>query len=67
MKIDVKRLEMALANAGMNFSQVAERADISAQALNNARKGKPERPYVIGIIAYALGVETSEIIEKDDE
>lgn len=67
MKIDVKKLEMALANAGMNNSQVARQADITRCTLINAKKGKNVRPYVIGNIAKALGVEIDEIIEKDDE
>lgn len=67
MKIDVKKLEMALAKSGMNNSQVAHRADITRNTLVNAKKGKNVRPYVIGNIAYALGVEIDEIIEKDDE
>lgn len=67
MKIDVKKLEMAMACACMNASEIASKAEISRQTVATAKQGKRIGPATVGKIAKALGVDPEEIIEKDDE
>lgn len=67
MKINVKNLEMAMARACMSATKTAEAAGICRQTLLTARNGYHVSPWTIGMIAKALNVDITEIIEKDDE
>lgn len=67
MKINVKNLEMAMARACMSATKTAEAAGICRQTMLTARKGWHVSPWTIGSIAKALGVDITEIIEKDEE
>lgn len=63
MKADRKRLELAMARACMNTTDLCVKAAMPRPTLNNAITGKSVRPGTIGRIAKALGVDVTEIIE----
>ena len=61
MKISKSKLNIALARKQWN-----QRAVVSSQTTLNINKGKPVMPATAGRIAAALGVDVTEIIEKED-
>lgn len=63
MKANRKRLEIAMANACMNASDLVEAANIPRPSFNNVLTGRSVRPATIGQIARALGVDVREILE----
>lgn len=65
MKIDVKKLDLALAKRCMNLSDM--RAGSSPQTLKRIRRGEEVKPATAGRIARALGVDVSEIIKQEGE
>ena len=70
MKIDVKKLDIAIANSGLMLKDVATASELSEVALRNIRTGKSvPKLRTIGLIAKALGVGVQEIIvqEGDDD
>jgi DNA-binding Xre family transcriptional regulator len=51
----------------MNETDTAKRAGISREIVSLAKRGRSIGPATLGKIAKALGVDPTEIIEKDDE
>lgn len=67
MKINVNKLSIAMARAGMNFSELANSSKVSRPTLSYIKNGKSCRPDVAAKIAAALGVDVTEIIETESE
>ncbi|MBD5101931.1 MAG: helix-turn-helix domain-containing protein [Subdoligranulum sp.] len=65
MKIDAKKLDLALAKRCMNLSDLREGS--SQQTLKRIRRGEEVKPATAGRIARALGVDVSEIIKQEGE
>ena len=65
MKIDVKKLEMAMAHACMNVSNIANKAGIARQTIVYAKRGQKILPSTVGKIAKAIGVDPAEIIVEE--
>ena len=63
MKVDKRKLDIAMARAQLNRGDLAKKAGMSVQALCNVMQRKNCRPGTIGKIADALGVDVTEIIE----
>lgn len=63
MKVDRRKLELAMARAHMDTRDVVEKAEIPRPTFNNAIVGRGSRPSTIGRIATALGVDVTEILE----
>ena len=65
MKINKTKLELALARKCWNQRDLRDRGEVSAQTILNVNNGKPVLPATAGKIARALGVDVTEIIEKE--
>lgn len=66
MKIDEKKLSLAMADAGMTLKDVCTCSGISDTAFRAIRQGKAKpRPATVGRIAKALNVDVKEIICND--
>jgi len=63
MKVNRKKLQLAMANACLNSEDLAVKAELPRPTLNNAITGRSVRPATIGKIAKALGVPVEQIIE----
>lgn len=66
MKISKSKLNIALARKQWNQRDLRDNAIVSAQTILNLNKGKSVMPATVGKIAAALGVDVTEIIEKED-
>ena len=64
MKVDRKKLELAMARACMNSADLPAAAGLPRPAVQNAIVGKGIRPSTLGRIARALGVDPADIIEE---
>lgn len=64
MKIDKRKLECAMANSCMNSYDLAEKAGISYQSVRKATLKTNVKPRTAGLIAKALGVDVTEILEE---
>lgn len=60
MKIDVTKLELAMARNGQ--PREALRPVVAAGTLARIRQGYDVRPYTVGRIAQALGIDPADII-----
>lgn len=66
MKIDKKKLALAMANACINFKELCEKAGISEVGFRQIRAGtRNPKPATVGKIARALNVSVQEIIMED--
>lgn len=63
MKVDKKKLELAMARACMNTEDLAVKAAMPRPTVNNVITGRNVRPGTLGRLAAALGVDPEEIIE----
>lgn len=64
MRLDCLKIEMVLAENGLNKSQFAEQCKISRQNLSTIlRRGSCE-PATAGKLAHGLGVSVKEIIKE---
>lgn len=63
MKVNRKKLQLAMANACLNSEDLAVKAEMPRPTLNNAITGRSVRPATIDKIAKALGVPVEQIIE----
>lgn len=63
MKIDKKKLEIAMANACMNTADLQKAAEMPMPTLAGAISGKSIRPATVGKIAKALKCNVTEIID----
>ena len=66
MKVNRKKLELAMARACMTSAELPAAAGMPRPTVQNAVVGKSVRPATVGKIARALGVDPAEIIEMDD-
>lgn len=66
MKVNHKKLELAMARACMTSAELPEAAGLPRPTVQNAIVGKGVRPATAGKIAKALGVDPVEIIEMED-
>ena len=67
MKVNRRKLEIAMANACMNAADLQRAADMPRPTLNNVITGKSARTATVGRIAKALCVDVAEIIEDIDK
>lgn len=65
MKVDKRKLEIAMARACMSTKDVQAKTEMPRPTVNNAICGKNVRPETIGKIAKTLGVDVLEIIETE--
>ena len=63
MKVDKRKLDIAMARAQLNRGDLAKKAGVPIPTLCNVMQRKNCRPATIGKIADALGVDVTEIIE----
>ena len=67
MKVDRKKLELAMARACMNSADLRVAAGLPRPTVQNAVVGKGVRPGTLGRIARALGVDPAELILQEGE
>ena len=65
MKVDRKKLELAMANVCMNTDDVQKAAEIPRSTLNNVISGRNVRPRTIGRVARVLDVKVTEILSEE--
>lgn len=66
MKLNRKKLELAMARVCMNSADLPNASGLPRPTVQNAIVGKSVRPATAGKIARALGVDPAEIIEMED-
>ena len=66
MKANKNKLRLAMARACMNPQDLAKAAEMPPQTVNGVLRGRSVRPATLGRIAKALGVDPTEILEKED-
>ncbi len=65
MKINKSKLELAMANANITVSDLANTTGISATGISKIKNGQQNpRPITVGRIAKALNVSVENLIEK---
>lgn len=67
MKLDVKKLQLAMARACKNRSDLAEAAGVKPTAISNYIKGYSKRPSpkTLGLIAKALECDPADLIADE--
>ncbi len=65
MKINSKKLEIAMARTCLSITDFAVTAELPVQTLNRVMRGSGVRPGTAGKIARALGVDVTEILEEE--
>lgn len=65
MKIDEKKLNLALASACLTANELAKNAKLGVDTLSKLRNGREAQPRTIGKLARALGVDVTELIEQE--
>lgn len=63
MKVNKKKLEIAMARAELNRNSLADKAEMPIPTICNVLKRESCKPATIGKIAKALGVDVTEILE----
>lgn len=63
MKANREKVMIAMARARINASDLAASCSVARSSINNAIAGRSVRPATMGRIAYALGVDVTEIME----
>lgn len=64
MKLDKRKLECAMANSCMNSYDLAEKTGLNYQTVRKAPL-QNVKPRTAGLIAKALGVDVTEILEEE--
>ncbi|MDY5411143.1 MAG: hypothetical protein SPG86_06130 [Gemmiger sp.] len=62
MKIDKRKLDVALARKCWNQRDIWKSGEVSSQTMLNVSKGKEILPETAGKIARALGVDVTELL-----
>ena len=63
MRLDYRKLFLAMANAGMSDTDLCEKSGVSRPALTKIKKGaQSPRPNTVGKLARALGVAVEELM-----
>lgn len=65
MKVDKKKLEIAMARAKLNRDMLAAKAEMPIPTVCNVYSRGTCKPATLGRIAEALGVDVTEIIAED--
>lgn len=63
MQLNMKKVNIAIANSGMTKTQLAERAGISRQRFMMLLNQRELTPVSVGKIVKALGVRAEDIVE----
>lgn len=63
MKIDVKKLLLALGEKQMSVHELAEKSSVSRTTIAAIKAGKTCRPDIAGKIAQALNIPLADLIE----
>ena len=66
MKVNSKKLRLAMARACMNTADLSVKAEMPVQTINGVLRGRSIRPATLGRIAKALGVDVTEIMEIEE-
>lgn len=66
MKVDRKKLELAMARACMNPQDLAKAAEMPPQTVNGVLRGRSVRPATLGRVARALQVDVIDIIKEGE-
>ena len=66
MKANREKLFLAMARACLNASELTEKTKMPRPTVNNVIAGKNVRPASLGTVAKVLGVDVTEIIEKEE-
>ena len=65
MKISNGKLEVAMANACMNYKELSEATGMTQESFVRIKKGRQNpRPATVGKIAKALNVRVEELVEQ---
>lgn len=67
MKTNNMKMQIALARAKMSSSQLSEATGISRASVGRMIRGAECKPFNVGIIAEALGVDVTDLIETELE
>lgn len=65
MKLDKKKVEIAMARACMSYTELSEAAGIGPKNLRTTLGKSDSRPVTVGRIARALGVDVLEILADE--
>jgi len=65
MKVDRKKLNLAMARACMNSADLAKAAELPPPTVNGVIRGRSVRPATLGKVARALNVDPADIIKED--
>lgn len=65
MKVDRQKLELAMARACMNTSDVVKGSGMPESTVKNVVSGKGVKPATLGRVAKALGIDPADIIAKE--
>ena len=64
MKVNKRKLEIAMARAKLNRNELAEKAGLPIPTVCNVLHTRgTDKPKTVGILAEALGVDVTEILE----
>lgn len=66
MKVNRNKLQLAMARACMNTIDLSVKAEMPVQTINGVLRGRSIRPATLGRIAKALGVDVTDILEKEE-
>lgn len=66
MKVNRKKLELAMARACMNSADLAAATGLPRPTVNNAIVGKGIRPATLGHIAHALHCDPADLISEKE-
>lgn len=66
MKANQGAILLAMARAGMSQTDISRRGGVSLKSVKRALNGYNVTPRTVGGIAWALGVDPSEILDKEN-
>ena len=66
MKTNNMKMQIALARAKMSSSDLSEATGISRASIGRMIGGAECKPFNVGIVAEALGVDVTEIIDMEE-
>lgn len=66
MKLDAHKVQLALARACIDLSELSKRSCIPYGTVKFVVRGRQTKPITAGKIAKALGVDVTEIIQEDE-
>ena len=66
MKVNRKKLRLAMARKCMNTADLSVKAEMPVQTINGVLRGRSIRPATLGRIAKALEVDVTEIMDIEE-